>query len=53
MDSILKTISGYMGSPEAFVAIGAVTTLLFIALAVLWLILPFSVFGIKTKLKDK
>jgi hypothetical protein len=52
MDPILKTISDYMGSPEVVVIIGAVFILFFIVLAVLWLILPFAVFGTKAKLDD-
>ena len=53
MDSFVKIISDIIGSnPEVAVILGAVIILFYFILIVLWLILPFSIFGIKTKLKD-
>ena len=50
MDQFLKIISDYMSRPEAIAAIGALTIFFFIVLAVLWIILPFAVFGTKKRL---
>jgi hypothetical protein len=52
MDSMVKTISDILSNPDVVLAIGAFIILLAIVLMVLWLILPFSIFGIKARLKD-
>lgn len=52
LDQLLKFLNNYFYRPDLTASLFLLILLFFIALSILWIILPFAVFGIKKKLDE-
>jgi hypothetical protein len=52
MDQLLKILSSYLDRPELIAVVGLLAILFFLALSILWFMLPFAIFGTKKKLDE-